>query len=48
MTQFNKKKWLEAAPTARPDPLHARWIPDLQTVYGKYTGQLRAGQAGPR
>ena len=48
MTQYNKKRWLEAAPTARPDPLHVKWVPDLQTVYGKYTGQLRAGQAGPR
>jgi ABC-type glycerol-3-phosphate transport system substrate-binding protein len=48
MTQFNKKKWLEAAPTARPDPLHVKWVPDLQAVYGKYSGQLRAGQAGPR
>jgi ABC-type glycerol-3-phosphate transport system substrate-binding protein len=48
MTQFNKKKWLEAAPTARPDPLHAKWIPDLSNIYGKYTGQLRSGQAGPR
>lgn len=48
MTQFNKKKWLEAAPTARPDPLHAKWIPDLNNIYGKYTGQLRSGEAGPR
>jgi ABC-type glycerol-3-phosphate transport system substrate-binding protein len=48
MTQFNKKRWLEAAATARPDPLHAKWVPDLQTVYGKYSGQLRSGQAGPR
>jgi ABC-type glycerol-3-phosphate transport system substrate-binding protein len=48
MTQFNKKRWLDAAPTARPDPLHAKWIPDLQNIYNKYTGQLRAGQAGPR
>jgi ABC-type glycerol-3-phosphate transport system substrate-binding protein len=48
MTQFSKKKWLAAAPTARPDPLHAKWNPDLSTIYGKYTGQLRSGQAGPR
>jgi ABC-type glycerol-3-phosphate transport system substrate-binding protein len=48
MTQFNKKKWLEAAPTARPDPLHVKWVPDLQAVYGKYTAQLRTGQAGAR
>lgn len=48
MTEFNKKRWLEAAATARPDPLHAKWVPDLQTIYGKYSGQLRTGQAGPR
>jgi ABC-type glycerol-3-phosphate transport system substrate-binding protein len=48
MTQFNKKRWLEAAATARPDPLHAKWIPDLSNIYGKYSGQLRSGQAGPR
>ena len=48
MTQFNKKKWLDAAPTARPDPLHAKWQPDLSNIYGKYSGQLRAGTAGPR
>jgi ABC-type glycerol-3-phosphate transport system substrate-binding protein len=48
MTQFNKKKWLEVASTARTDPKHAKWIPDLNTIYGKYTGQLRSGQAGPR
>jgi ABC-type glycerol-3-phosphate transport system substrate-binding protein len=48
MTQFNKKKWLEAAPTARPDPLHAKWIPDLRNVYSKYTKQLRTAEASPR
>ncbi|HEX2034770.1 MAG TPA: extracellular solute-binding protein [Chloroflexota bacterium] len=48
MTQFNKKRWLEAAATARPDPLHAKWVPDLQTIYSKYSGQLRSAQAGPR
>ena len=48
MTQFNKKKWLDAAPTARPDPLHAKWQPDLSAIYGKYSGQLRAGTASPR
>jgi ABC-type glycerol-3-phosphate transport system substrate-binding protein len=48
MPQFNKKRWVEAAATARPDPLHAKWVPDLQTIYGKYTGQLRAGTAAPR
>lgn len=48
MTQFNKKKWLDALPAARPDPLHAKWIPDLQNVYGKYSRQLRTGEAGPR
>jgi hypothetical protein len=48
MTQFNKKRWLEAAPTARPDPLHAKWIPDLSAIYGKYAKQLRTAEAGPR
>ncbi|HET7769052.1 MAG TPA: extracellular solute-binding protein [Chloroflexota bacterium] len=48
MPQFNKKRWIEAAATARPDPIHAKWIPDLNTIYGKYTAQLRTGQAGPR
>ncbi|MGH2355335.1 MAG: extracellular solute-binding protein [Chloroflexota bacterium] len=48
MTQFNKKRWLEAAPTARPDPLHAKWIPDLSAIYGKYGRQLRTAEAGPR
>jgi ABC-type glycerol-3-phosphate transport system substrate-binding protein len=48
MTQFNKKKWLDAAATARPDPLHPKWNPDLSAVYGKYSGQLRAGTAGAR
>ena len=48
MTQVNKKKWLDAAATARPDPLRPKWVPDIQTIYGKYTGPLRAGQAGPR
>ena len=48
MTQFNKKRWLDAAATARPDPIHAKWIPDLNAIYGKYAGQLRTGQAGPR
>jgi hypothetical protein len=48
MTQFNKKRWLEAAPVARPDPLHATWIPDLQAIYGKYGRQLRTAEAGPR
>ena len=48
MPQFNKKRWIEAAATARPDPIHAKWIPDLNAIYGKYTAQLRTGQAGPR
>jgi ABC-type glycerol-3-phosphate transport system substrate-binding protein len=48
MTQFNKKKWLEVASTARTDPKHAKWNPDLNTIYGKYTRQLRTGEAGPR
>jgi ABC-type glycerol-3-phosphate transport system substrate-binding protein len=48
MTQFNKRRWLEAAPTARPDPLHAKWIPDLQAIYNKYTRQLRTAEASPR
>jgi ABC-type glycerol-3-phosphate transport system substrate-binding protein len=48
MTQFNKKKWLDVASTARTDPKHAKWVPDLNTIYGKYTAQLRTGQAAPR
>jgi ABC-type glycerol-3-phosphate transport system substrate-binding protein len=48
MTQFSKKKWLEVASTARTDPKQAKWHPDLNTIYGKYTAQLRTGQAGPR
>ena len=45
---FNKKKWLDAAASTRTDPAHAKWIPDLQAAYNKYTAQLRTGQAGPR
>lgn len=45
---FNKKKWLDAAASTRTDPAHAKWIPDLNNIYGKYSAQLRTGQAGPR
>jgi hypothetical protein len=45
---FAKKKWLEAAASTHTDPPHAKWIPDLSSIYGKYTAQLRTSQAGPR
>ena len=45
---FSKKKWLDAAAASRTDPAHPKWQPDLNTIYGKYTAQLRTGQAGPR
>jgi len=45
---FAKKKWLDAAASAKTDPAHAKWQPDLNTIYGKYAVQLRTGTAGPR
>ena len=36
------------AASTRTDPAHAKWIPDLSNIYGKYSAQLRTGQAGPR
>ncbi|MDQ3700203.1 MAG: extracellular solute-binding protein [Chloroflexota bacterium] len=45
---FSRKKWLDAAAATKTDPAHARWTTDLNTIYGKYTAQLRTGQAGPR
>ncbi len=45
---FARKKWLDAAASTKTDPAHAKWIPDLNTIYGKYSAQLRTGQAGPR
>jgi ABC-type glycerol-3-phosphate transport system substrate-binding protein len=45
---FSKKKWLDAAASTKTDPAHAKWQPDLNTIYGKYAAQLRTGQAGPR
>jgi ABC-type glycerol-3-phosphate transport system substrate-binding protein len=45
---FNRKKWIEAAAQSRTDPKHPRWQPDLNQIYGRYTAQLRTGQAAPR
>jgi len=46
--RFSRKKWLDAAASTRTDPAHAKWQPDLNNIYGKYTAQLRTGEAGPR
>jgi ABC-type glycerol-3-phosphate transport system substrate-binding protein len=45
---FSKKKWLDAAASTKTDPAHPKWQPDLNNIYGKYTAQLRTGEAGPR
>ena len=45
---FSRKKWLDAAGSTKTDPAHAKWTTDLNTIYGKYTAQLRTAQAGPR
>lgn len=45
---FAKKKWLDAAASTKTDPAHPKWQPDLNNIYGKYSAQLRTGQAGPR
>ena len=47
-TQFVRHAALDAAPNARPDPLHAKWNPDLNNIYTKYTTQLRTGQTAAR
>ena len=43
---FARKKWLDAAASTKTDPAHAKWIPDLSTIYGKYTAPAayRAGR----
>jgi ABC-type glycerol-3-phosphate transport system substrate-binding protein len=46
--RFSRKKWLDAAASTRTDPAHPKWQPDLNNTYGKYTAQLRSGEAGPR
>lgn len=45
---FSRKKWIDAAAQSKTDPKHPKWQPDLNTIYGKYAGQLRTGQASPR
>jgi ABC-type glycerol-3-phosphate transport system substrate-binding protein len=47
-SSLNKQVWLTSAEHSRTDPRHPKWIPDINTVYGKYNTALRNGSMAPR
>ncbi len=47
-SSLNKQVWLTSADHSRTDPRHPKWIPDINTSYGKYTTALRNGTMAPR